>query len=166
MYDVERRLRYIKLMQQGKIPEIYRREPGIEKYKTEYEKYTAIYEEIDKCGEQELSNLEILLEHENTLAKGLNDFKYIITLMISICALIFPIFTQLIAIISSASNDSLEALQAVVQSVNPVYCVILLIAITSMGIYTWISIKSNKRMTQSGYLLYILKEVKKKKGIA
>ena len=83
MYDVKKRLNYIKLMQKGRIPKEYQHDGNSRKYRSECEKYDAIHKEISKCSKQELNNMEILLKNEMDDGKRLNDFKNILPLAVS-----------------------------------------------------------------------------------
>lgn len=166
MYDVEKRLRYLNMMQKKIRPEEYRHDGDLVKYSTESERYNAIYEEIKKCDDQELSNLEVLLNYEIESSKRFYDYSDIVPLTVSILALVFYSVLQFVSSIVQIANNDMSALKVSTELFMLIMQMIMIAAIACPVIYIFMKMKGRKVIKQKLYLLFILKNVKEKKGIA
>lgn len=166
MPNIERKLNNIKTIQKGKIPKEYRFAGGPKKYQTEYEKYNAVYKEIDECCEQELDILEILLKSEIESAKSLNNYKGIFSLTVSIFVCIFTVSTQLISPVLSSIINMGESLEVALPFISKIYYLISALFIIIILSYWSIDSRSSRKIQRGQYLLYVLTSVKKKRDMA
>nr|WP_296484706.1 hypothetical protein [uncultured Acetatifactor sp.] len=166
MYDVEKRLKYLKMMQKKIKPEEYRHDGDLAKYSTESERYNAIYEEIKKCDDQELSNLEVLLNCEIESSKRFYDYSNIVPLTISILALVFSSVSQFVSSIMQIASEDVSVLEAGTDLFMLILQMIMILAIVCLIVYLFINVIGSKTINQKLYLLFILRNVKEKKGIA
>lgn len=120
------------------------------KYKSENERYNAIYGEILKCSSQEKENLEVLLRCEKGAAERLMSFLSIISVFVSILSMMVSLFS---GIIKQANNMT-------PQDYVDFIGVIGICAIIAVLLYTFVYNMSSKSLDKTTYLLGVLEKVK------
>lgn len=159
MYDVKKRLRYLKQMYKRKIPLEYAHD-GEKRYKTEFDRYSAIYEEISRCSDKEMDNLEVLLKCELEDACRLLAFKEVVPIFFTIVAAMVAAGTLFFEKIIDAT-PGIEKINMITDSSDIILGVLGYSAVLALFLYLVINLVPDSRMKTNTYLLEVLGKVKK-----
>lgn len=153
-YDIKKRMRYLKQMYIKTIPEEYSHD-GNRRYKTECDRYGAIYDEISKCNEREIDNLEILLKCDKanlercTAIKGL--VSIFLTVSLAMVALLNPFVERIL---------SLPDVNYVTELLRFVTNQLMMVGVYAIILYVVTTFAFNYFICRSTYFLEILDKVK------
>ena len=154
MYDVKKRLNYLKQMYKCKIPMEYAHD-GVIKYKTEFDRYNAITEEILKCSDKEMGNLEILLKCELGSAERFWKFKEIVSLFLTIITSIIAVSLLFFEKIIDATSG-VEKFKVISVTSEEILIILTVTAILALVGYLIIVLISDRRIRVNTYLLDLL----------
>lgn len=158
MYDVKKRLKYLKKMYKRVIPDEYANDGDAKKYKTEYERYNAIYKELKSCDVRERDNIEVLLRCEYGTADRLRAFKGIVTVFISIISIMISVGASFIGKMIDISTGTIKN-ALLVQALSQVLVTIGFAALLAILLYTGLDMWCSRGMDKTTYLLEVLKKV-------
>lgn len=88
MYNVEKKLNYLRCMKKGKIPEEYQKDGKPKKYSSVYEQYKAMYDLLDACEKDERDCIEVSLISGSRIYKDLREYMGIVSVFLSSVTLI------------------------------------------------------------------------------
>lgn len=157
-YDMKKRMRYLKQMYIKTIPEEYTHD-AIKRYKTEYDRYEAIYNEISKCSEREINNLEIILKCDKASLESCLAVRGIVPIFLTAALTMVALLNPFIEKILSLPN-----VDYVTELLSFVTDLLMIIGSLAIILYVVSTFAFNYFMCRSIYFLEILEKVKCNKG--
>lgn len=164
MSDMEKKLRYMKLIKKGKKPDEYQHDGEDKRYKTKHDIYNAIVSIINTCDEDEVNNLEVILSGEIGSAERLSDFKGILSIFISSVSLIVSsaaLFLSKIIDMRFKTVNSEQIIYLLNNSMELMLIILLIVTCIAIIGYFIIARYTSKQIDIASYLLDAIRKTRK-----